>query len=155
MTHTQLTLDEVLEHLKNRPETTHTYRVPVGLIAALPLTEAPGMRVLDEAETQELAHYLGTPASSLKGPLKVLDSRCSECSRRITFLDFAKTAVDLGFHPKDGLRDVLTGKGGEWITIRGRDGGRPVNCAQCGNDVPRLRMNGSYSEYSSSSYAYA
>ncbi|MFK0050506.1 hypothetical protein ACIQU4_41690 [Streptomyces sp. NPDC090741] len=113
------------------------------------------MRVLDEAETQELAAYLDTPAASLKGPLRVFEATCSSCGRRITFLDFVKTAVELGQHSKGGLRDVLTGKGGEWITVRGRDGGRPVSCAGCGHDVPRLQKNGSNSGYSSSSYAYA
>lgn len=155
MEQAQLTLDEVLEFIETRPEKTRTYQVPDGVIAALPLTEAPYMRTMDEAETQELAEYLETPAASLKGPLKVFEAKCSSCGRRITFLDFAKTAVELGQHPKEGLRDVLTGNGGEWITIRGRDGGRPVNCAQCGHDVPRLKINGSYSEYSSNSYAYA
>ncbi|MFD9354651.1 hypothetical protein [Streptomyces sp. NPDC060031] len=155
MEQTQLTLDEVLDHLKNRPATTSTYRVAEGVIDALPLTEAPHMRVMNDAETQELADYLGTPASSLQGTLKVFDAQCSSCERRVTFLDFAKSAVDLGRHSKDGLRDVLTGRNGAWLTIRGRDGGRPVHCAQCGSDVPRVKMNGSYSEYSSSSYAYA
>ncbi|MFE2547351.1 hypothetical protein ACFXGI_02125 [Streptomyces sp. NPDC059355] len=155
MEQAQLTLDQVLEYIENRPDTTRTYQVPQGVIAALPLTEPPHMRLLDASEIQELADYLDTSPSSLKGPFKVFDATCSSCARRITFLDFAKTAVDLGMHAKEALRDVLTGKNGEWITIRGRDGGRPVACAQCGHDVPRLKMNGSYSEYSSSSYAYA
>ncbi len=112
------------------------------------------MREMDEAETLKLAEYLEVPAQDLRGPLKVVDVRCPSCTRRLSFLDFAKTAVELGAHGKEDLRHVLTGKSGEWITIRGRDGGRPVNCAQCGHDVPRP-MAGCYSEYSSSDYAYA
>ncbi|MFF6804020.1 hypothetical protein [Streptomyces sp. NPDC012616] len=150
----QLTFDEVLGYLKDRPDVTRTYQVPRGSISRLACDEAAGMREMDEAETSQLADYLDVPAKDLRGPLKVVDVRCSYCTHHLSFLDFAKTAVESGAHGKEGLRQVLTGKSGEWITIRGRDGGRPVSCAQCGNDVPRP-MAGCYSEYSSSDYAYA
>lgn len=149
----RLTFDEILALLDNRPEVTRTYQVPSGSIARLPLDEACEMRELTESETVEVAEYLEVRPTELRGPLKVFEVACPYCSRHITFLDFVKTAVDLGAHGKDGLRAVLTGRSGEWLTIRGCDGGRPMSCAQCGENVPRTR--GCYSEYSSSDYAYA
>ncbi|MGW2997374.1 hypothetical protein ACWDA9_38805, partial [Streptomyces sp. NPDC001193] len=95
MEQAQLTLDEVLEYVKNRPETTRTYQVPQGVIAALPLAEPPHMRLLSASEIQELADYLDTSPSSLKGPFKVFDATCSSCGRHITFLDFANRGWDL------------------------------------------------------------
>ncbi|NML52483.1 hypothetical protein HHL19_18375 [Streptomyces sp. R302] len=66
------------------------------------------MRVMDEAEVQELAEYPNVPAAELRGPLKVYDAQCPACARRIAFLDFAKTAVGLGRHSKEGLRGAET-----------------------------------------------
>jgi hypothetical protein len=149
----RLTLDEVLGTLEDRPDTTQTYRVPSGTISKLPSDETPEMRSLADREVTELAAYLEVSATELRGPFKVVDIKCPSCSRLITFLDFARTAVEFGAHGKEELRSVLTGKNGEWITVRGRDGGRPVHCAQCGNAIPRKDVP--YSEYQSRDYAYA
>ncbi|WP_406179948.1 hypothetical protein [Streptomyces sp. NBC_01006] len=40
MEQAKLTLEEVLDLVENRPEKTRTCRVPDGVIAALPLTDA-------------------------------------------------------------------------------------------------------------------
>ncbi len=82
----------------------------------------------------------------------MVDADCPRCGRRTTFLDFVKTAVTDGAHELSRLSDILTGRAGNWLTIRGRDGGRAVRCADCDQ---ALLMPGTYSEYSSSSYAYA
>ncbi|MFD5890558.1 hypothetical protein ACFWHQ_31930 [Streptomyces sp. NPDC060334] len=151
-----LTYEEALRLLADRPETTRTYQVPADLLERLSLDPAPDMRAMDEEETQELADYLEVSAAAIKGPLKVVDTQCAYCGRVVTFLDFVKTAVDGGQHDPVQLREVLTGHNGAWITIRGRDGGRPAHCARCGRTVAMRKKNGGgYSEYSSSSYAYA
>ena len=111
-----------------------------------------GLRRMDETELRELAEYLDVDVERLHGPFRVVDAECLRCGRRITFLDFVKTAVEQGVHDQSQLRAILTGEAGNWITVRGQDGGRPVACANC---EQLLRMPGDYSEYSSSSYAYA
>ncbi|WAZ19013.1 hypothetical protein STRCI_000030 [Streptomyces cinnabarinus] len=152
-----LKYEEVLELLADRPEATRTYPVASDLLRRLPLDTSPHLRAMDEGETQELADHLEVPAAAIEGPLRVVDVKCSYCDRVITFLDFVKTAIDDGQHDLAQLREVLTGRNGAWITIRGRDGGRPVRCAGCDRtvDVTRRKGGGEYSEYSSGSYAYA
>jgi hypothetical protein len=108
---------------------------------------------MNEAEVQELASFLKVEAELLDGPFRVVDAACQNCYRVITFLDFVKTAIDQKQHNRDDLSRIVTGQGGSWITIRGRDGGRPVNCANCRLVV--MVTSEEYSEYSSSSYAYA
>lgn len=144
--------DEIRRLLADRPATTRTYQVARELIGRLPLDTRRELREMDDAETLELADYLEVAVEKLDGPFRVVDSHCPSCERHITFLDFAKTATKDGPHQVAQLRDVLSGRGGAWITIRGRDGGRPVTCAGCGHS---MRSRGGYSEYSSSSYAYA
>lgn len=146
------TEQELLQMLQKRPDVTTTYRVPKELLGRMPRDEAVPLRMMTDAEVHELSEYLEVTVEQLKGPFRVVEATCSNCRRRLTFLDFAKTAVDKAQHDRAQLRDVLTGKAGWWITIRGRDGGRPVVCAGCGI-VARMRSNG-YSEYSSSNYAY-
>lgn len=143
--------DEIGRLLRDRPEETRTYQVQAELAGRIPL-DAIGLRSMDDAELSELAEYLDVKVDQLRGPFRVVDAACPRCARRITFLDFVKTAISSGAHDRAQLADVLTGKAGTWITIRGRDGGRPVSCANCEQS---LRMPGEYSEYSSSSYAYA
>jgi hypothetical protein len=143
--------DEVLRLLKDRPEQTRTYQVAPELAGRIPL-DSVGLRRMDHAEQQELAAYLGVDGHSLRGPFRVVNAECPRCGRYITFLDFVKTAVEDGVHDRDQLSAILTGEAGNWITIRGRDGGRSVRCAAC---EQALAMPGDYSEYSSSSYAYA
>jgi hypothetical protein len=143
--------DEIQRLLRDRPEHTHTYQVSRELAGGIPL-DSVGLRRMDGPEIQELADYLGVDVEYLRGPFRVVDAECPRCGRRISFLDFVKTAIDDGVHERSQLAAILAGEVGTWITIRGRDGGRAVRCADCGQT---LRMPGEYSEYSSSSYAYA
>jgi hypothetical protein len=144
--------EEIRRLLDDRPERTQTYRVPPNLVGRIPLDTRVKLRSMDDAETRELADYLGIAVEDLDRPLRVVDAGCPHCERRITFLDFVQTAVQTGQHERAQLREILTGRAGAWITIRGRDGGRPVVCAHCGQIA---RMPNGYSEYSSGSYAYA
>jgi hypothetical protein len=137
--------------LQDRPERTQTHPTTREVIAVVPSDTQPELRTLGEDETKQLADYLGVETSELDGPFRVVDASCEGCGRQLTFVDFVQTAVDQGAHERDQLRDVLTGRVGAWITIRGEDGGRGVICIECG----QLRANDGYSEYSSSSYAYA
>jgi hypothetical protein len=143
--------EEIRRLLQDRPEYTQTYQVSGDLAARIPL-DAIGLRRMDESEVRELADYLEVEVDYLRGPFRVMDADCPSCGRRITFLDFVQTAVDEGVHDRSELRTILTGEAGNWITVRGRDGGRPVRCSRC---QQTLRMPGEYSEYSSSNYAYA
>jgi hypothetical protein len=134
-----------------RPERTQTFAVAREALAEVPFDKPARLRSMTPDEVGELATYLDVRAEELDGPLSVVDATCPNCDRRITFLDFVQTAVGSGAHEHDLVRDVLTGRGGGWTTIRGRNGGRPVTCARCG----QLARTSEYSEYSSSSYAYA
>jgi uncharacterized C2H2 Zn-finger protein len=149
--HTLSSEEEITRLLKDRPELTQTYEVTGELAGQVPL-DAVGLRRMDESELRELAEYLGVGVEYLRGPFRVIDAECPRCGRRVTFLDFVKTAVDKGVHDRTELGAILTGEARNWITIRGRDGGRPVSCARC---QQALRMFNGYSEYSSSNYAYA
>lgn len=151
------TEQELLRMLKERPEKTTTYAVTKELLGRIPRDDAAPLRVMTADEVHELSEYLETPAHTLGGSFHVADIKCPKCARQLTFLDFVKTASEGGHHERSHLRDVLTGKAGSFITIRGKDGGRPVACAACGSIVALLRREngGGYSEYSSSSYAYA
>jgi hypothetical protein len=143
--------DEIRRLLQDRPEYTQTYQVSEDLASRIPL-DATGLRRMEESELRELADYLEVEVDYLRGPFRVVDAECPRCGRRITFLDFVQTAVNEGVHDRSELRTILTGEAGNWITVRGRDGGRPVRCSRC---QQTLRMLGEYSEYSSSNYAYA
>ena len=142
---------EIRQMLQERPERTTTVAVADGVIAGLTLDRSPEMRELTREEIEELARYLGSSANELRGPFHVVDRSCEQCGRRLGFVDFARTGVDSGSHSKEQLREILSGRAGAWVTVRGRDGGRPVSCASCHTLMPP----GGYSEYSSSSYAYA
>jgi len=122
------------------------------VLGRVPVDKKVRLRSMSKAEVQELADYLGARVDELDGPFKVVRANCPHCERLITFLDFVQTGVKKRAHTKAALRDILTGRAGAWITIRGADGGRPVLCARCGESA---RMANDYSEYSSSSYAYA
>ncbi|MEU5717612.1 hypothetical protein AB0G71_17825 [Streptomyces sp. NPDC020403] len=153
----KLTYDDVVRMLRDRPERTRTYEVEPGVIERLPSDTPACLRLMNEDEIQELADYLEIRPSALRGPFHVVDHTCSSCDRTTTFLDFVKTAVGAQQHGRDELRSVLTDAEAAWVTVRGRDGGRPVMCADCGNPLlGALKCGGGeYSEYSSSSYAYA
>lgn len=144
--------EEVRRLLHDRPHRTRTYRVAPESLRALPLDTDRELRTLSDEELKEVADFLGIDAAELDGPFKVVDASCGSCDRRLGFVDFVRTAVISDVHDRELLCDVLTGRAAAWLTIRGLDGGRPVLCAGCGQ-VARL-PNG-YSEYSSSSYAYA
>jgi hypothetical protein len=152
-----LTSQAELEHLlADRPRRTQTYRVPRDLLASIPNDSPPTLRKLSDSEIEELAEYLDVAADQLDGPFFVVDHTCKKCGHKLGFLDFVKTAVNTGHHDRAELRDVLTGRGRSWITIRGRDGGRPVSCASCGELIVSIRSEGAdYSEYSNNNYAYA
>lgn len=147
-----LNQDDVRTLLADRPAQTRTHRVPSDVLKKIQLDSSDHLRIMDHDEVVELAGYLGEPVEGLQGPFMVVDVHCQDCDRHLTFLDFAKTAVDQGAHDHAQLREVLAGRRGAWLTIRGRDGGRPVTCSSCS---ATLRMRPGYSEYSSSSYAYA
>ncbi|MGW4163738.1 hypothetical protein [Streptomyces sp. NPDC004788] len=153
----KLGYDEIVEMLRERPERTRTYEVGAGVIERLPLDDPPSLRTMTDDEVQELADFLDAEPSALRGPFRVVERVCPYCGRALTFLDFAKTAVDTGQHDRERLRSVLTDAETAWVTVRGRDGGRSVTCAGCAQDLPLAALNGGgdYSEYSSSSYAYA
>lgn len=139
--------------LEDRPAETRTYAVPRELLDQIQLDTAPDLRELTDDEVNELAAYLETSPDELDGPFRVADASCGECGRRISFVDFVKTGVDEGQHDRQELAEVLSGRAGAWVTIRGQDGGRPVKCAECGELVRALRLD--YSEYSGGGYAYA
>ena len=150
----QLTDPSELHQLRaDRPNQTHTYQVTEDVFASLTDDTAGDLRTMDDNEVAELADYLGIDSSELTGDFRVVDTSCPDCSRQVTVLDFAKTAVAENQHDRSSLADVLAGRAGQWITVRGRDGGRPVRCANCGSDIAPLRNN--YSEYSGGGYAYA
>ncbi|MFJ3706258.1 MULTISPECIES: hypothetical protein [Streptomyces] len=153
----KLSYDEVVQMLRDRPEQTRTYEVESGVIERLPSDTPACLRPMNEDEVRELANYLQVSPSALHGPFQVVDHTCSSCARTTTFLDFVKTAVDAQRHSRDTLRSVLTDAEASWVTVRGRDGGRPVICANCGNTLlGALKCGGGeYSEYSSGTYAYA
>jgi hypothetical protein len=144
--------DEVRRLLEKRPHRTRTYRVSAELLRGVRLDSDRELRELSDTEVQEVADFLEVDRGELQGPFKVVDATCPSCERRLGFLDFVRTAVQTEAHDRDRLREVLTGRAGYWLTIRGLDGGRPVLCVACGQ-VARLPTG--YSEYSSSSYAYA
>jgi hypothetical protein len=141
---------EVRRSLAKRPEKTRTYRVRSDAFRKVAPKEQKDQRRLNKEEVVELAEYLGVRPTSLKGPFVVPDASCQNCGRHITFLDFVSTGVGLRAHAKGALRDVLTGRSGTWLTIRGLDGGRPIDCFNCGR---RVGLD-AYC-YSSGGYAYA
>jgi hypothetical protein len=145
-----LSEEDVRSMLDDRPERTQTRPTSREVIAVIPADSKVELRTLGDDETKQLADYLGVDPSELDGPFQVVEASCEGCGRQLTFLDFVQTAVDEGAHEREQLRDVLTGRAGAWITIRGQDGGRGVTCIVCG-----MRRSSDYSEYSSSSYAYA
>ncbi len=144
--------DELLRLFEQRPHRTYTYRVPDGYLEDLPVDDERELRSLTDSEVQDVADFLEVDPADLAGPFEVVDASCPYCERRLGFLDFVQTAVSTQAHGRELLRDVLTGRGGTWLTIRGMDGGRPVICAECGQ-VGRLSTG--YSEYRSRTYAYA
>jgi hypothetical protein len=143
--------DDIRRLLEDRPEKTQTHPVDPEIMSRIPLDTGAELRTMNDDEVRELADYLDVGVKELDGPFNVVEANCPHCNRLITFVDFVHTAVKGGAHEQDQLREILTGRAGAWITIRGQDGGRPVVCIGCGQ-VARMPA---YSEYSSSSYAYA
>jgi hypothetical protein len=146
-----LTIAEVRLLLQKRPAKTLTYKVQASVLKQILSDTKVRQRSMRAAEEKELAAYLEVQVKSLKGPFKVVEASCPHCDRHITFLDFVKTGIEEGPHDKAQLKAVLTGRAGAWLTIRGQDEGRPLRCATC----TRIVRTVAYSEYSSSSYAYA
>ena len=77
---------------------------------------------------------------------------CPKCSRKLTFLDFVKTAIegDPKLHSKERIADILSGRNGNWLTIGGRKFERTVYCSNCGEGIVYRTHN-----YSNRNYAYA
>ncbi|WP_018333945.1 hypothetical protein [Actinomycetospora chiangmaiensis] len=157
--------DELDALLADRPAATRTVPVDVDVFHASQRDRRGSLRRMTEEEDAELAAHLDVPVAALAGPFHAVDRTCTSCGRRVTFLDFVCTATADGHHLLGELRAVLTGSRGCWITVRGRDGGRPARCAECGTaiplvateelpDEPGVLASGDYSEYSSSTYAY-
>jgi hypothetical protein len=143
--------EDIRRLLDDRPDKTQTYPIDRELMSRIPVDTKAELRPISDEETQQLADYLEVDVKELDGPFKVVDANCQNCDRQITFLDFVQTAVDQEAHDRDQLREILTGRAGAWITIRGRDGGRPVTCIGCG-EIARMPA---YSEYTGGGYAYA
>lgn len=130
-------LEEFQALLVDRPEQTRTFQIDPGIAADLHeiiqlARSGAKMREMDSAEIEELARYLEVPVGELATPMTVSDIRCSGCGRRLNITDLAKTGVDDGLHAKGRLAAVLCGKAGQWVTVRGKDGGRFANCSACG-----------------------
>ncbi|MGW0561440.1 hypothetical protein ACWDZ4_12610 [Streptomyces sp. NPDC003016] len=147
----KLSYEQVQHLLDHRPEKTTTYRVAADVLPRIAHASTPHLRPMDEAETTELAAYLDISWDALEGPFHVADLYCSHCNRHITFLDFVKTAIEREQHQLSELRDVLIGRSGGCLTITGSDGGRPVDCANCGREV--LKRSGH--TYTGNHYGYA
>ena len=125
--------------LENRPEHTRTYQIAPTIapemhkvIQAREIVSDLRWRVMNPTEMQELASYLEISVAELHGPFSVSDIHCHGCGRHLTILDIAKTSVDTGLHSKAVLAQVMTGHAGQWVTVRGQDGGRYADCAACG-----------------------
>ncbi|HLX49363.1 MAG TPA: hypothetical protein VKS82_13620 [Streptosporangiaceae bacterium] len=123
--------------LGDRPDQTHTYQISPASADDVTtfirsLNSGPVMRDMSVAEIEELARYLDIPPGEFYGTYSFSDCSCTGCGRHLTLMDMAKTGVDRGFHSKEQLAAVLTGKAGQWVTVRGRDGGREINCSACG-----------------------
>jgi hypothetical protein len=126
---------ELSRVLAGRPERTETYEVERTARGQGAHDRSQSMREMDGEETAELAQYLGISTSELHGPFWVAQAVCSNCGRRTTFLDFAKSGVDSGAHSVEQLASILTSRDRAWITVVGTDGGRRVACANCGDDL--------------------
>jgi|GEM_PF-2979850 len=136
-------LEELEVLLDDRPNETRTYRVAPNAAAEIlgavrSLDNGLRIREMDTSEVEELAQYLEVASEDFQGPLTVSDLSCSGCGRRLSILDLAKTGVEDALHSKEMLAAVLTGNAGQWVTVRGRDGGRHANCSACGrlSDAP-------------------
>ena len=143
-------LEELEVLLDDRPSETHTFKVAPNAAAEIletvrSLDYGLSIREMDAAEVKELAQYLEVAAEDFQGPLTVSDLGCSGCGRRLSILDLAKTGVDEGLHSKEMLAAVLTGNAGQWVTVRGKDGGRHANCSACG-----LRSGAPFETYATS-----
>jgi hypothetical protein len=136
-------VDELEALLNDRPDETRTYQLDPSAAADLlrvirSADSGSKAREMDSAEVEELARYLQMPVEELQRPLTVSAIACSGCGRWLTILDIAKTGVDDGFHSKARLADVLSGRAGQFVTVRGKDGGRFANCSSCSrkSDTP-------------------
>lgn len=148
-----LTSKEAIQRLlEDRPEKTRTYQTTPEALHSVQLDTKERLRSMDKYEIEQLAVYLAVPLDQLAGDFRVVDLNCPHCGRLISFLDFVHAAVGARQHAREELAEILTGRRGAWITIRGRDGGRPVICAECGQIA---RITDGYSEYSNNNYAYA
>jgi hypothetical protein len=132
------TVAELEALMENRPDQTRTYQLDPSaddLITFIKSLEPNGpTRFMDSSEMAELARYLGLPVDEFHGTFTVADITCPGCGRRATILDLAKTGVDRGWHTVPELAAVLSGKAGKWVTVRGKDGGRRFDCAECGRE---------------------
>jgi hypothetical protein len=148
-------VDELEALLKDRPDQSRTYKIDPGVVDEMiefirSHPSGANSRTMDPAEVEELARYLDVAVEDFPGRLTVTDIACSGCGRRLTILDIAKTGVDNGLHSRELMAAVLTGRAGQWVTVRGKDGGRFVDCAACG-----LESVTPIDDYACSPVAYA
>ena len=141
------TRDELQLLLNNRPIKSKMVEVEKSAMEIVKTTKA--LRAITEEETIELAEYLGVSKEDFQGPF-YLESclKCNFCTRQISFIDIVKAATEK--HSKDLMAQVLCGKKGYWVTVKGKDDSLGVKCIKCGTDV----ANNLY-HYVNSQYAYA
>jgi hypothetical protein len=144
---------ELRQLLTDCPAKTQTYEVDVSVFRDLPRQDTITHRPMTDAEVAELAAYLGVSADLLVGPLEVTDKVCEHCGRQVTFLDFVKSGVEQGAHSQSALAAILTSREKAWVTIVGRDGGRDISCARCGESLG-LRESINDDGYKSGAYDY-
>ena len=134
-----------IEHLRklinNRPKKTQTFLIPeeikeeakkvIDLVK--PLSE---YRQLTPKEVNEIADYLKVDVEQLQGPFYVdKEQICPKCSRKNTFLDITKTAIEQDIHVREMIIDVITGTRDYWVTIFGTGDMREFFCLDCGSGV--------------------
>jgi hypothetical protein len=141
-----ISTEELRELLASPPAKTQTYETEAPIAERTSGEDGAWRgRLMTDPEIEELAKFLEVPASLLVGPFEVDDLVCQQCGRHVTFLDFAKSGVDQGAHSVASLGGILTSRDKAWVTVVGRDGGRPIMCVGCGARLgPRPEIDEGY-----------
>lgn len=145
--------DQLTALLNERSDNTETWLVRESVVESLLELGTNNMREMTETEITDLAEYLDTNVQHLNRPFMVdNDLHCPKCARKLTFLDFVKTAIEgeSGFHTKEMIAEILSGRKGNWLTIGGKNFERTVYCSNCGEGIIYRTHN-----YSNRNYAYA
>ncbi|WP_024120980.1 hypothetical protein [Bacillus halotolerans] len=151
----EITSKEQFEKLiQDRPEYTETWHVNKLIAEEILLgTKTENMREMTPFEISELAQYLDVEEENLQGPFFVDKTLfCPKCKRSMTFYDFVKTAIETetGRHSKGLIAEILSGRNGHWVTIRGKKHEREVICTNCNKGIKYKNHT-----YTSRNYAYA